>query len=653
MNRLRNAFFCLAVFGILSSVAAWASRPQISVQVRPPNPRVGQVFQLEIKVSSEEESFDVDDVQLPPLSAFEILNSYRSHSSSSHLTQGTRGMEFRTVRSFIWGFQVRALKKGQFKIDPIRVMINGQSQKVDPVLILVTEGGLSSPSQDESDDNVATAEEDELDQLFNQLLRKHGLSFPRIPQLPSGSEESLPQMPLKRPIPPEKLNDAFFVHLDVDKTEVYVGEQITAQWYLYTRGQMLSLDRLKFPDLKGFWKEIIEEIPALNFTTEMIKGYPYRKALLAAHALFPINPGQAVIDEYKIRATVQLPRLGLGSFGFGEPYAYEKSSDRLVIRVKPLPPNEPKNFTGAVGEFEVSVGGPQGSVTVGRPFSIKVRFEGRGNAKFIELPELNLPQGIGFISQKSEAKFFKNGFSVKDYELVFSAEAPGDYLLPAMEFVFFNPVSHEFYRRTTEPVALKVIGGGSLIAKNENGGKALGSESDVTHSQENQANQLPPLIHRNLNGFQMAHLEGVFQMLIFVGWLIFIVWLIARIYRDFFQNPSQRLWQEYIKWQLSKIQKRMKKGDPAEVAVLMVQALSKLVGAASRLGDNSQEFSRLLSFAPPSLQKEVGSEIQDLYQVLTEQAFAPKDRRTLVDPEKLYQRFKAVSNRIIEYLDVA
>jgi len=47
------------------------------------------------------------------------------------------------------------------------------------------------------------------------------------------------------------------VYLDLDKTEVYEGEQVTANWSIYTRGSLESLDRVKFPDLKGFWKEII------------------------------------------------------------------------------------------------------------------------------------------------------------------------------------------------------------------------------------------------------------------------------------------------------------------------------------------------------------------------------------------------------------
>ena len=51
--------------------------------------------------------------------------------------------------------------------------------------------------------------------------------------------------------------DAFFIQAEVDKSEAYVGEQVTASWYLYTRGMIRDLDTLKYPALKGFWKEDI------------------------------------------------------------------------------------------------------------------------------------------------------------------------------------------------------------------------------------------------------------------------------------------------------------------------------------------------------------------------------------------------------------
>jgi len=70
------------------------------------------------------------------------------------------------------------------------------------------------------------------------------------------------------------MNEAFFLWLETDKKSAYEGEQVTANWYLYTRGQIESLDRAKFPDLKGFWKEIIEEVPALQFEEVLVNNVP-------------------------------------------------------------------------------------------------------------------------------------------------------------------------------------------------------------------------------------------------------------------------------------------------------------------------------------------------------------------------------------------
>ena len=37
-----------------------------------------------------------------------------------------------------------------------------------------------------------------------------------------------------------------------------MGEQVTANFYLVTRGQVRDIDTLRYPDLKGFWKEDLE-----------------------------------------------------------------------------------------------------------------------------------------------------------------------------------------------------------------------------------------------------------------------------------------------------------------------------------------------------------------------------------------------------------
>ena len=87
--------------------------------------------------------------------------------------------------------------------------------------------------------------------------------------------------------------------MDVDKKRAYVGEQITANIYLYTRGQIRDIDTLKYPSLKGFWKEDLDLATRLNFESVEVSGVLYQRALLVSYALFPIKAGKAVANRMR------------------------------------------------------------------------------------------------------------------------------------------------------------------------------------------------------------------------------------------------------------------------------------------------------------------------------------------------------------------
>src|SRR6185437_3001905 len=93
--------------------------------------------------------------------------------------------------------------------------------------------------------------DDEDSQFFNQLLKNRGITID-----PRGGIKAAPQQPDR---------NAFFVTVEANKRKVYVGEQIVATWYFYTRGNVQSFDPLKYPDLKGFRKEDLEVAQRLNF----------------------------------------------------------------------------------------------------------------------------------------------------------------------------------------------------------------------------------------------------------------------------------------------------------------------------------------------------------------------------------------------------
>ena len=182
-----------------------------------------------------------------------------------------------------------------------------------------------------------------------------------------------------------------------------MGEPITASWYLYTRGQVLDLDTLKYPSLKGFWKEDIEIATHLNFQPSFFQGVPHRRALLASYALFPLREGKAQIDPYRAKATI----VGGGRFHFSKKLSSTQESQSLSIQVRPLPKEgQPRDFHGGVGDFQLRLELSDKQVVAGQPFRLFLRVDGLGLAKRIDFPDLPLPEGVEVYDKKVETQFF-------------------------------------------------------------------------------------------------------------------------------------------------------------------------------------------------------------------------------------------------------
>ncbi len=606
---------------------------------------VGQPFVVSVQVLSEE-SVDATDPELPDLSEFDLVGSWTSQSSSSHLVQGAGGMEFKSQKVIEHHYQLVPQKKGDFKVGAFRLKVDGTTYQTKPLTIKVVEQGaggsnLNSPNSFDSDDPLA-GQPDPMEKLFEELLQKRSA----IP---------------KANVVPKNPNEVFFVHLDIDKKEAYVGEQITVSWYLYTKGQILSMDRLKFPDLKGFWKEVIEEVPALTFTPEVINGVVYRRALLASHALFPIKAGTSVIDEYKVKATVQSPSTQFGGFTFSEPYSYQRSSDRVQIRVKPLPTdNQPQDFSGAVGQFNVTSSLADPRASLNQPFALKIRFEGLGNAKLIELPEIAWPQGLEYFDAKSDSKFFKNGRSLREYEVLLIPRVTGELIIPAMSFSFFDPATQQYYSKSTSEHKIIITGEMANADANSGAGTDPSQNSQLTDNKkaadksEIKKIVLPPfalgadlfLESRSLEQSTLTIL-GILNAILF---LIFIYVL----KKELFTDDKKRSWQEYLNLQIKLIKKGhgLAKAQVPKSASVMINALAKLVGAVTPDGASDRQMSLLILKTPPSFQQSLGQKIIELYDKLNFIAFAPE--ADMLNKEEdfkiIFSDFKTIAHKILEYL---
>ena len=145
----------------------------------------------------------------------------------------------------------------------------------------------------------------------------------------------------------------------------------------------------------------IQRMPNPEQTLESINGRSYEIVTFKT-AITPIKSGKLEIAAKDAKAIVQIPqrrgnrqRSPFDLFGMDDPFndpffndplagmgeqrEVKFSSKTTTIDVKPLPPNPPPDFSGAVGHFSLTTEVKPKTAQVGDPLTVTANISGRGN----------------------------------------------------------------------------------------------------------------------------------------------------------------------------------------------------------------------------------------------------------------------------------
>ncbi len=361
------------------------------------------------------------DLQLPDLSNFDVLMGPSTSQSSS--IQMINGKTTQSV-SFSYIFILRAKKEGKFTIRPASIKVDGKTYESNELTIQVVKGQPQQAAGQQANPDQAEA--------------------------PAGGTIS---------------KDNLFVRVAVDKTNVSKGEQIlaTVKLYISQNVPLNGFDEVKLPSYEGFWTKDIDVPTQVNFTREVYNGKIYQVGILKKTILFPQQTGNIRIDPFEITCLVrQQVRKQQGFFDdFFDNYRVVKAkvvSDPVSINVKDLP-NQPSNFSGAVGTFSINSALDKTSVKANEAVTLKLTVSGSGNLTLINAPKIELPEDFESYEPKTSDRVTAsdNGLNGSiTFEYLFIPRFAGNFTIPAIEFVFFNPGSRQFETRTTEAYKLRV-----------------------------------------------------------------------------------------------------------------------------------------------------------------------------------------------------
>ena len=601
------------------SVTATVDRNQVGL---------GDVINLTVQVSSQN-STNIDSPKVAALPGFDVINQSSGTETRSTYANG----RFMTEQARTFQYMLAVTQKGILTIPEISVTVEGKTYKTQPIKISATNARPTQPQRQQAQPDQMD-QMDEVEDLFNQMVQRH-----LGPQGAPG-QAGRPGHDQQLPINPD---EAFFVHAETDKQKVYVGEQITASFYLYTRGQIRDIDTLKYPDLKGFWKEELEMATRLNFEQALVNGIAYQRALLVSYALFPIKSGKTVIDSYKAKCTVITP----ANFGFGRPYQFTKASMPIDIEVLDVPSaGRPENFSGAVGNFRVSASFEPPTGSVNQPVTLRVRFEGHGNAKLIELPKIDLPPTFELYDQKNQAKYMKDGTSFKEFEVLIIPREPGVFKIAPVSSAVFDPQSKKFTTISSQPLNLAVTGTAT----------APGAQPTATPGQKTAPpkEQGPPPLATEMD-VQTVNKAALPAVTVAV-YLAVLGFLGVQSWRTFRGRPKRASLNLVLKMRGKNVRALAAKGEWRKVGVAMTNTIYYILGQISEQGGASQELQRLLEFTPPSLRDELSKPLHKLITQCETLSFAPEamvgDLREKPKLNALISEFDSVMNRAIQLAEI-
>ncbi|MCU0342374.1 MAG: BatD family protein, partial [Ignavibacterium sp.] len=212
-----------------------------------------------------------------------------------------------------------------------------------------------------------------------------------------------------------------FIRASIDKSRVYLGEQVTITYKLYTKlniASQMSVDKL--PQYQGFWAEELETARNISFSREVIDGQQYNVGLLKRAALFPNQSGKLEVTPFELTIPIQVQKKknpnNIWDDFFGDPFGraeiveYKAKSNTLKVDVIPLPENnKPESFRGAVGKFNFSAVLDRQKTKTNEPINLKLDISGTGNIKLLELPPFELPNGFEKYDPKIDEQINRSG----------------------------------------------------------------------------------------------------------------------------------------------------------------------------------------------------------------------------------------------------
>ena len=416
---------------------------------------VGDQFRLSYTITTQK----VKDFRAPSIKGFDVLmGPSRSQQSNTQIVNGN----VTSTSSITFTYILMANNAGEYTIPGASIVADGDQMVSNSVRIKVL-------PQDQGDSNSSSSSS------------THSSS---------GTGVS---------------NQDLFITASASKTNVYEQEAFVLTYKIYTRESNLQLNNAKLPDFKGFHSQEIEMTTNARWTPEHYQGRNYYTTVYRQFVLFPQQSGKLYIDPAQFQMTVGKPVQSDDPFdaffnGGSNVIEIKKSisTPKIAINVNPLPAGKPADFSGGVGEFNISSSINNKELKTNDAITIKLVISGTGNLKLISNPEIKFPDDFEVYDPKvdNQVRLTREGLTGnKVIEYLAIPRHAGTYKIPGVSFSYFDIRSKSYKTLKTEEYVINVEKGAGnadqVIANftNKEDLKVLGE--DIRYIKQNEVTLQP------------------------------------------------------------------------------------------------------------------------------------------------------------------
>ena len=408
---MRYKIFFIVLFSVLTQVLAQENQISFIAEVSKNSLGINENLRVDFKMNQDGDNFNA-----PNFDGFRVVGG-PNQSVSNMWVNGERTF------SKVYSYYLTPIKKGKLSIGQATIEINDKIYKTIPVKVTVS--GSASITKNPDD-------------------------------------------------PSYVVNENLHLVAEVSKVNPYLNEGFSVVYKLFFSPQInvTNVGEIDSPKYSDFWSHNIK-IPRLQIERGTYKGESYNFVIWKKIVLYPQKTGELNILPLTLDVSVDVPTNKRDFFGNRIYSQLPKTvtAGKKTINVLELPSNQPENFSGAVGNFDIELSTNKSELNASESVQAKIKISGTGNLKLFSIPDLTVPSSI----EKYEPEYVDNvktnikgmyGSISNTYTLV--PQFKGKFPISPIEFVYFDPLKKTYKSIKSSQTIIDVIEGPNSFTSNNN-----------------------------------------------------------------------------------------------------------------------------------------------------------------------------------------